>query len=218
MRVTKHIDPSPNQPGGNLGKIEVKRRSGNEPFHNDGQPLGFDLLCFWQWSSSDIVSNATRGIIAEYIVAQAIGIADGSVREEWAPYDLKTKDGSRIEVKSAAFIQSWRQGSLSKISFNVPKTRALIGDTNIYSPETKRHADVYVFAILAHKDQSTLDPLNLAQWEFYVLPTYVLDNRKRSQHSITLPSLQKLAGEPISFSGLKEAIKKAASEQKENSL
>jgi len=192
-----------------LPPIEVKRRKGNEFFHHAGKPLWFDLLSFWQWSSSDIVSNATRGVIAEYIVAQALGIATGGIREEWAKYDLKAKDGTRIEVKSAAYIQSWRQRDFSTISFLVPKTRAWDKDTNLQSKESQRQADVYVFALLAHKEQSTLDPMDLSQWEFYVLPTSVLDNRTRSQHSITLPSLRNLAGAPVSFYGLEEAVKRS---------
>ena len=56
----------------------------------------------------------------------------------------------------------------------------------------RRHADVYVFALLAHQDKASVDPLDLAQWKFYVLPTSTLDSRNRSQYSITLKSLSTL--------------------------
>ena len=107
-----------------LGPIELERREGHDPFHVDGRALGFDLLSFWQWSSSDVVSNATRGVLAEYLVAQALGVAEDSIREEWASYDLKLLNGTRVEVKSSAYIQSWHQDRLSRITFRVPKTRA----------------------------------------------------------------------------------------------
>ncbi len=68
-----------------LGPIDLKRHEGGEPFCDDGLSLGFDLLSFWQWSSSDVVSNATRGVLAEYLVAQALGVAEDSLREEWGP-------------------------------------------------------------------------------------------------------------------------------------
>jgi len=197
-----------------LGPIDLKRREGHEPFHVEGRRLLFDLLSFWQWSSSDVVSNATRGVLAEYLVAQALGVAGDTVREEWAAYDLKALDGTRVEVKSAAYIQSWHQDRLSRISFRVPKTRTWDRDTNRQGEDTRRQADVYVFALLAHTDQNTLDPLNVAQWEFFVLPTTALDNRKRSQHSITLPSLRKLSGEPVNFSRLKQAVEEAAENQR----
>jgi len=111
------------EPTSELGPIDVRPRRGDEMFRDRGRDLGFDLAGFWQWSCSDLISNATRGILAEYIVAKALGVADG-VRDEWAACDLTAPDGSRIEVKSAAYIQSWHQERFSRIAFNVRKTRA----------------------------------------------------------------------------------------------
>ena len=192
-----------------LGRLAIYRKTGNERFSAGNQDLGFDLAGFWQWSASDLVSNATRGVLAEYIVARALGVAEIVVRDEWGAYDLETESGIKIEVKSAAYIQSWYQNHLSTIIFRVPKTRAWDPDTNILSKELKRQADVYVFALLSHKDKLTIDPLDLNQWEFYVLPTSVLDNRKRSQHSITLPSLRKLCEKPFQYPELEQAVQKA---------
>jgi len=74
---------------------------------------------------------------------------------------------------------------------------------------SKRQADAYVFALLAHADQPSLDPLDVAQWEFYVLATTVLDERQRSQHSITLTSLKRLARK-VTFAELRSEIERAA--------
>lgn len=197
-----------------LGPIELVRRSGDEPFHNQGNTLGFDLLGFWQWSASDIVSNATRGVVAEYLVASALGVADKTVREEWADWDVEAPDGTRIEVKSSAFIQSWYQKCYSDISFGYSKSLGWDKETNRQGTEKKRHADVYVFALLGHKVQKTLDPRDVSQWEFFVLPTVKLDDRTRSQDSITLKSLRELAGESVSYSGLKNAINEASELQR----
>lgn len=190
---------------GELGRISQHRRDGSERFHCAGDDLGFDLRGFWEWSVSDVVSNATRGRLAEYIIAQAVGAADG-VRDEWAAYDLHDPRGISIEVKSAAYIQSWHQDRFSTITFNCPKSRAWDPETNRQSDVQSRQAEVYVFALLAHKDQATLDPFDLSQWEFYVVPTVWLDERKRSQHSISLKSLRALHGDPVSFSELRSAI------------
>jgi hypothetical protein len=194
---------------GELGRIPQVRRDGSERFHAGGDDLGFDLLGFWEWSVSDVVSNATRGRLAEYIVANAIGAA-GGVRDEWAAYDLIDPRGISIEVKSAAYIQSWHQDRLSTISFNCPKSLAWDPETNKQSDIKRRQAEVYVFALLAHQDQSTLDPFDLSQWEFYVVPTVTLDRRERSQHSITLKSLRALHGDPVGFADLSDAIAEAA--------
>jgi len=174
-----------------------------------GNRLDFDLLSFWQWTASDLVSNATRGIVAEYIVARALGMAEKGLRNEWAAFDLETTSGVKIEVKSAAYVQSWHQKRLSSITFMTPKTRAWDADTNTQSRETKRQADVYVFALLAHTDKTTIDPLNLDQWRFYVLPATILDKRTRSQHSITLKSLEKLCPSASTYTELPKAVEKA---------
>ena len=53
----------------NLGRIETERKSGSEPLHANGTPLGVSLQQFWQWSGSDLISNSQRGILAEFLVA-----------------------------------------------------------------------------------------------------------------------------------------------------
>jgi hypothetical protein len=90
--------------GQGLDKLHVVRKTGAERFHANGCPFAFDVLGFWRWSSSDLVSNALRGVLAEYLVACDIGVADGT-RMEWDAYDLKTPGGVKVEVKSAAYLQ-----------------------------------------------------------------------------------------------------------------
>ncbi len=192
-----------------LGAIPKVRRTGREDFRIGNQSLDFCLQEFWQWSASDIISNATRGLVAEFLVANAIGAAY-DVRDEWAAYDLNDPRGFTIEVKSAAYIQSWKQRRLSPITFNCKRSFAVDPDTGKQEAERRRQAEVYVFALLAHQVQSTLDPFDLRQWEFYVVPTVTLDRRTRSQHSITLNSLQALHGSAVSFHCLGDAIAHAA--------
>lgn len=72
-------------------------------------------------------------------------------------------------------------------------------DTNEYSTERKRQADVYVFALLSHRDKATLDPLNVAQWEFYVLPAHVLDTHVPQQKTISLATLSRLGAISTKF-------------------
>jgi hypothetical protein len=189
----------------NLGRIEVKRKSGTEKFHKRGIPLEFDLSSFWQWSASDIVSNATRGVLAEYIVARALGIGINDIRHEWDAFDLQLPSGLKIEVKSASYLQSWAQKKYSNISFGVKARLHWDYETNKQSELAERPADVYIFALLHHKDKATIDPLDVSQWSFFVLETEVINSRKRSQHSITLGSLEKITS-PVSYSDLAGVI------------
>ena len=52
--------------------LQVARKTGDENFTASGNPLNLKLLDFWKWSVSDLVSNATRGILAEFLVASRI--------------------------------------------------------------------------------------------------------------------------------------------------
>ena len=88
-----------------LGRLSIEPKTGQEEIHADGEGLGSNLLSFWRWSTSDLVSNVTRGRLAEFIVAKALGISTDGVGNEWDAYDLETKDGVKIEVKSAAYLQ-----------------------------------------------------------------------------------------------------------------
>ncbi|PKN93811.1 MAG: hypothetical protein CVU44_08325 [Chloroflexi bacterium HGW-Chloroflexi-6] len=191
-----------------LGILLPTRKIGDEKFHINGEPIGFDVLSFWQWSASDLVSNATRGRLAEFLVAQALGIAM-NVRDEWRAYDLEYAADLRIEVKSAAYLQGWSQRKLSDINFSISKTRKWEAETNRLSSEVKRQADIYIFALLFHKDKITLEPLNLGQWEFYVLSTSILNERKSGQKSISLKSLQELAS-PVRYDELKQVMENLA--------
>ncbi|MCU0222778.1 MAG: hypothetical protein MUF27_01630 [Acidobacteria bacterium] len=189
-----------------LGPLTASRKSGAEAFHLDGETLAFDVLDFWRWSGSDLLENTRRGILAEYIVARALGISTDSVRAGWSAYDLETPDGIRIEVKSAAYLQSWAQQRLSTIQFAIAERRGWSAETNLLEGTPRRHADVYVFALLAHQIKEAVDPMNLAQWRFWAVPTPLLDERARSQHSITIPSLRALAGEGCGFAEIRAAV------------
>ncbi|MFA5667937.1 MAG: hypothetical protein WC967_01745 [Balneolaceae bacterium] len=196
-----------------LREIKASLKNGNESLTDNGQNTNYNLLDFWRWSVSDILSNATRGRFAEFVVGTAVGLNPENLRDEWGAYDLTTEGGIRIEVKSAAYIQSWNQRNFSTISFSIKPAKYWDAEANMHRGEPKRHADLYVFCHLKHKDQETIDPLKMEQWDFYVLPTYRLDNYKRSQSSITINSLRKLA-EPRNYSDLKSEIEKAFEEQK----
>ena len=189
-----------------LPAIKTTRKSGDETFHNHGKSLPFNLLSFWQWSSSDLISNALRGVLAEFIVASAIGYTDG-IRKEWDAFDLETLDGKKIEVKSAAYIQSWSQKKLSQIQFGIRPTQGWNATSGTYSKERIRQADIYVFCVLAHQNQDTINPLNLEQWTFYIVVTDTLNRAVTEQKTITLSKLLKLNHRKVKYEDIAVAIK-----------
>ncbi len=187
-----------------LGKILINQKSGKEPLTFNNRETGLKLIDFWQWSVSDLISNATRGRLAEFIVASALNIDLTIIRDEWDAYDLKSPEGIKIEVKSASYIQTWNQKDFSKINFST-KTSVFWDSETFTQSESKRHADIYVFCLLKHQVQETLNPIKLDQWEFYVVSTSTLNNYKRSTSSITLKSLQNLAS-PVNYDELRKTI------------
>lgn len=195
--------------------IQAEPKTGNEYLTENGEKTNYNLLDFWIWSVSDIMSNTTRGRFAEFVVGTAVGLDPNNLRVEWDAYDLKTDNGIKIEVKSAAYIQTWNQKKKSTISFLTKPSKYWDSETFIEDEKARRHADVYVFCHLKHEDQETINPLKMEQWDFYVLPTFRLDNYERSQSSITINSLKRLT-EQIKYNELKTVINKAAEEQKKH--
>jgi len=195
-----------------MAGLERKRatsRTENDPFHAGGSPTGDTLIQFWRWIGSDLLSNATRGVLAEFIVARALGCDMHTPREEWAAHDLTTPEGIKVEVKSAAYLQAWAQPSgPSRISFSIKEARAWDAETNLQAKAGSRTADVYVFCLLKHLDKSTADPLDMDQWAFFMLSTAQLNAYERSRHSITLPSLRRLTTE-VRYDALGEAVLRA---------
>lgn len=136
---------------------------------------GISIVNFWSWAYSDILSNRNRSIFAEFIVASALGVIENP-RIEWDAVDVEY-NGIKIEVKSAAYIQSWEQKVNSIISFDIAKKRAWHADTNTYEKEAVRSADCYVFSLFNEKDRVKANVLDINSWEFYVVPTRMINEK-----------------------------------------
>jgi hypothetical protein len=199
-----------------LGKLDVNRMTGQEPFRLDDRRLDATLLEFWQWSSSDLVGNTLRGVLAEYIVGLALGCLD-HVRVEWDAVDLCWRCDQdrviRIEVKSTSYLQTWKQPKTSKPKFNIKKKQSPEPPLDGDQPQPKRAADVYVFCLFDngdHEDKTKLDPLDLGHWSFYVLSTKSLERAFGNQKSVSLKPLEDVHGTSFPFPDLKSRVLAAA--------
>ena len=187
-----------------LPAVDIKEfKSGYELIGGADTPTGRTLLDFWKWSASDVLSNTARGVFAEFVVGHALRAID-SPREEWASYDLKTPDGIRVEVKSAAYVQSWCQEKLSQISVGIKRK------WNEDWTEHGRHAHVYVFALLAERDKGKINPLDIGQWEFYVVSTSELDRVCEGQKTLGINGLRELARDKVPYANLEARVKAVA--------
>ena len=192
-----------------LGVVRAVPKRGNEPFQLDGKPMDFDLLAYWRWAASDLLNNTSRGNLAEFIVARALGVP-APLRATWEEYDLATADGVRIEVKSSAYIQGWGQARHSKPRFGINPSRKWEKEHAGRAEQAARHSDVYVFALLHHMQQKTVDPTDLAQWTFYVLPTSTLDSKCPGQKTIGLGTLAALGARKAGYGDLRDAVAEAS--------
>ncbi len=169
-------------------------RSGDESFYLQGNSTGCTLGDYWRWASSDLLNNRQRGIIAEFIVATAFGVTD-TPRLEWGWYDVLTREGKKIEVKSAAYYQSWPQRKPSSIQFDI-KPRKEFWNPKTNETRTEKHptrlSHAYVFCLLGSLDEPNPNPLSIGQWTFYVIDTYSLNRVKPAQQKISLRPLRKL--------------------------
>jgi hypothetical protein len=163
---------------------------------------GVTVRDFWAWALGDLRLNSTRGMLAQFLVAKALG--DPRLRDDgWGNFDVLTPEGIKVEVKSSGYLQSWTQRRLSRIVFSGLKARSWDAETR-YSAEPEFRADVYVFAVHTCQDPSLYDPLDLDAWIFYVLPASVV--RELGQKTLSLARLSALAPSPVSWSELPDAV------------
>ncbi len=180
-----------------------KLLDGEEPFHGPGTGQSLKLLDYWRWSGSGLLDNTNRGILAEFLVAAALDLHK-EPRKEWQAYDLRTASGSTIEIKSSAYVQSWKQSKRSVIQFGIAPRSNWDPETGEWREGLRRWADIYVFCVF--HGEEPLDPLDTSNWDFYVLPTEVLDRECPRQKTIGLNSLKRLSPHKCGYANLKKTI------------
>ena len=176
----------------NSGVIEPQPLNPSEKFLNsENLPISDKTIGdYWQWAFSDLIGNTERGVIAEYLVAMASG-SERPVRNSWESYDIQSTNGKKIEVKSAAYVQSWAQSKPSQIRFSIRKTLEWVPEENRFGKDRKRHSDLYVFCVLTEKIKSEVNPLDIEQWEFYIMSTQLIDKELADSQSISLATVLK---------------------------
>ena len=170
------------------------------------------LLDFWRWSASNVLENTLRGVFAEFIVACSLGVHKKQ-RVEWEPFDLLSDENVRIEVKSAAYVQAWEQTHFSAISFDIRPTSLWDKKTRTYSATKERRSDLYIFCVLGCSDSWDVDPFELCQWAFYILPTSQLELKVPKQKTISLARLEKLGAAKCNYSQIGNEVLCVGTEQ-----
>ncbi|RYB92483.1 hypothetical protein EUA06_05910 [Nocardioides glacieisoli] len=181
---------------------QAPRLTGTEPFEG----VEAAVIDFWRFAMTDLRTNNVRGYLAEFLVARAVGST--AARVEWAPWDVTSPNGARIEVKSSGYLQAWGQSKLSVPRFQVGAAYGWDEATGAWSTTQLFHADAYVFGLHTAVTHDEYDPLAVSQWQFYVTGREAIATQAGASMSLT--TLSSTAGRPHPFSELDEAIASAA--------
>jgi hypothetical protein len=164
------------------------------------------LLDFWKWAYSDLCDDGIKGEFAEWLVHKLLDVPSAR-RVSWANSDLITASGIGIEVKAAAYWQSWKLIDGHGTPYPQPISRGPLDETKIRfgglmardsttvpdhaAPRTLK-SQIYVFAFQHEKDIARWNAMELSQWEFYVVKAEEL--AKIGGRSISLRKLKPLYG------------------------
>ena len=171
----------------------MEQLNGNEPFTLHGSDTSIMLQDFWRWAYSDLLNNTHRGVLAEFLVHSALETKRcrtcrlATVR----PYFLLPVSGLR-----SSRLPICRRGLRKMCSRRLASTlqKKFAWDGATYASMAMRNSDLYVFCVFTARTRD-VSILDLDYWDFYVLPTSVLNEKVPEQKTITLSSLLKL--EPV---------------------
>ena len=179
--------------------MKSNKYSPEEAFTVNNKTVGMTVLDFWKYAYADLNADP-RDDIAEFLVSNALGIKESMNRQDWTLYDIEYKQ-IRIEVKCTGYYQTWRESGVSRERrFFIRKA------TDRKTHICERHNDIYVFCLLNGETREEANPLVLENWEFYVVPTSIINKECGDNKSITLGKLRRMGYAGIPFVELKESI------------
>ncbi len=166
---------------------------------------------FRRWVLSDWKSPTTRALLAEYFVRCATS-TDSKLAKDWNYVDIELADGTTIEVKCSARLQPQRDEKLVRRPprFDIGKKKCAWSCRECaWLPEPdepRRWADIYVLCLEKGTDRDSYNPLDLSQWEVFVIPTSRLDEKFPDQKTVSVSRLLQEGFEPVGFDRLGSKI------------
>ena len=186
--------------------------TGKEAFVFENEALGFNFLDFWKFHYSNIYS--LHGEIAEFVVARALGVTEAQNTEYWTLWDT-TYRNKRIEVKATAYFHLWNaNGKISKQrTFGITMANGAYDTVKSGNIEFCRQNDIYVFCLNTGDTKESSNPLNLNHWEFYIVPTAVINEKCGNNKTISLGKIRNLGFSAKRYDEIKSEIDKIIDEK-----
>ncbi len=178
---------------------------GIEKFKFNDKELEFGMLEYWQFHYSNIYN--LHDTIAEFIVAQALEINKAQNDQYWTLWDISYR-GKRIEVKETSYYHSFNaNGSISKQRiFGIRKTNGSYDFEKAGTSDFCRQNDVYVFCLNTGYDEESSYPLNLNNWEFYIVPTAFINENCGDNKTVSLGRIKSFGFLPLCYNQIKSHI------------
>ena len=159
-----------------------------------------NALSFYKWAFGDLTeSDSDVGILAEYLVGDLLGCLPPS-RKVNAPFDLKTRSGTTIEVKATTHKHA-PKGRTPFYRWNISaQSEALKGNRTI--------ADVWVFLIATFPGaifgtSSVARAFDLKNWTCYLVSGEQLRTAGCARY-VSESTLRRLGCEPFPIGELKK--------------
>ncbi len=187
----------------------INQKSGFEFFVNENTETNLHIIDFWRWALSNLTSEITRNMLARFLVAAVLKKHD-EVRSEGDIFDIKTGTGTKIEVLSASYLQTWNNKGMPSVSLMINPSFRWDTEIPLESSDRLSLVDLLVFCLLHNKNENTLNPTDLSQWTFFVVRASQLKETLTNKQSISLSVLKKLNPTVCSFDTLKRVIEHQA--------
>ena len=125
---------------------------------------------------------------------------------KWTLYDILYRD-TRIEVKETSYYHPWNEGGKisQQRSFGITKA-----NSNYEHPDEpnrfERQNDIYIFCVVNGETREASNPLILDNWDFYVVPTSVINEKSKDNKTISLNRIRTLGFKPTRFNNLRREV------------
>lgn len=179
-------------------------------FTFSGSPV-LSVLDFWRYCYGYLAGQSP--VIAEFLVAKALGIEKAENVAYWTAYDMSYRN-MRIEVKATEYVHSWNKKRISEMrTFSIaPSNNGYWGSKG--EGKLSRQNDLYVFCLNTNKEVQNPRPLILDDWEFYVLETVRINHYTEKignpdQKTMSLNVIRRMSENAVKWNELKQKVDNA---------
>lgn len=176
--------------------------NGKEKFTLNNEPLDFSMMDFWQYKFSNIYN--LQEVIAEFIIEKALGLDKSQNTDSWTLYDILYRN-YRIEVKETSYYHPWNENGKISMQRTFGITMANSNYEEDGENRYERQNDIYVFCLNIGTTKETSNPMNLNNWEFYIIPTKVINDNCGNNKTISLGKVRKLT-DKVTYENIKDNI------------